>query len=87
MAMDTVLANGNEAVVAFLDAAGAFDATSHKWIDVALKRAFGDDLSDCAGSDQDEDDQDQTQLKPGPWRIKTVLSMRSGSCSFESRSR
>ena len=59
MAMDTVLANGNEAVVAFLDAAGAFDATSHKWIDVALKRAFGDDLSDCAGNDQDDDDQDK----------------------------
>ena len=29
MAMDTVLASGAEATIAFLDAAGAFDAISH----------------------------------------------------------
>ena len=48
--MDTVLASGNEAVIAFLDAAGAFDAISHKFIDEALKRAFGDDLGREAAS-------------------------------------
>jgi hypothetical protein len=51
MAMDSVLANGNGAVVAFLDAAGAFDAISRERIGVALKRAFGDDLGDRAGND------------------------------------
>ena len=37
-------------MIAFLDAAGAFDAISHKYIDLALKQAFGDDLGDEVAS-------------------------------------